>query len=115
MYEIKRYKELNGDFRTTYHNNNRDNDNKEHIPIAKGSPIKKNNNNETSSPTVNETYLKSAHNKETKKEDKYETMDTSYNKEEDKDKGMNVDSKTTTPDLPNPDKVIFNDDEKETT
>ena len=36
--------------------------------------------------------MKVTHTKETNKEDKDETMNTSYNKEEDDDRGMNLDS-----------------------
>ena len=42
-------------------------------------------------------------------------MDTSYNKEEDKYKGMTLDSKPSTPDPHNTDQSIDSDDETETT
>ena len=74
------------------HDDDRKNDNKEHIHRAKGRPIKNKKKNKPSSPTVNETSLKATHNKETNEEDKDETMDTSYNKEEEKYEGMTVDS-----------------------
>ena len=64
-----------------------------------------------SSPTVQETYPKETHNTETNKTDKYETMDTSYNKKEDEYEGMTLDSETSTPDPPTPDQVMYSDDE----
>ena len=63
-----------------YHEDDSDNGNEEHIPRAKLLPIKNNKKNTPSSPTVKETFLKATHNKETNEEEKYETMDTSYNK-----------------------------------
>ena len=54
--------------------------------------------------------MKETHNKETNKEDKYETIDTIYNKEEDKYELMNLDCKTLTPDPYNPDQVIDSND-----
>ena len=42
-------------------------------------------------------------------------MDTSYNKEENEYEGMTLDSKSSTPDSPNPAEVIDIDDEMETT
>ena len=42
-------------------------------------------------------------------------MDTRYNKEEEEDEGITLDSETSTPDPPNPDQVIDSDDETKTT
>ena len=42
-------------------------------------------------------------------------MDTIYNKDEEEVEGINLDSKTSTPDPPNPGQVIDSDDETETT
>ena len=42
-------------------------------------------------------------------------MDTSYNKEEVKDEGTNLDYEPSTPDPPNHSQVIDSDDETETT
>ena len=41
MYDTNRDDELNGDFGMTEHNDNSDNDNKEHTPREKGKLIKK--------------------------------------------------------------------------
>ena len=83
MYGLNSEEELNGDLGTKDHDDDSCNDNEEHIPIAKGRPIKNNKRNKISSPTVKETFLKVTHNKEINEEDKYETKDTSYNKKED--------------------------------
>ena len=42
-------------------------------------------------------------------------MDTSYNKDNDKDEGMTLDSELSTPDPPNTGQIIDSDDETETT
>ena len=42
-------------------------------------------------------------------------MDTRYNKKEYGDEGMTLDSKTSTPDPPNPEQVIDNDNKIDTT
>ena len=97
------------------HDNNSDTDDEEHIPRAKGWPIKNKNKNKPPSLTVKEMYLKVTHAKETNEEDKDETMYTSYNKEEDNDKGMTLDSGPSSPDPPNLGQVIYSDDETETT
>ena len=70
MYEINSDKELDGDFGTSYHDDDSNNYKEENIPRAKGQPIKKNINNKLSSPTVKETLLKETHTKETNEEDK---------------------------------------------
>ena len=59
--------------------------------------------------------MKVTHTKETNKEDKDETMNTSYNKEEDKDEGITLDSKPSTPDPPNLGQVIGRYDEMDKT
>ena len=84
MYDLNIDKELNGDFRTSDHDDNRKNGNKEHIPTAKLRPIQKNKKNKPSSPTVKETSLKSTHAKETNEEDKDETIGTRYKKKKTK-------------------------------
>ena len=53
-----------------------------------------------------ETSLKVTHTKEINEEDRGYTMDTSYNKEENKDEGMTLDSEPSTPDPPNPGHII---------
>ena len=98
MYELNSDKELNGEFGTVDYDDDSNHDNKEHIPRAKGLPIKKKKKNKPSSPTVKETPLKATYNKKTNEEDKYETMESSYNKEEDEDEGMTLDSEPSTPD-----------------
>ena len=55
VYDQNSNKELNGDFGTAGHDNESGNENKEHIPRAKGKPIYKNNNNKPSNPTVRRT------------------------------------------------------------
>ena len=93
VYDLNSDDKINGDFGTIDHENDINNDNKEHIPRAKVRPINNNNNNKPSPPTVKETSLKTTQDKETNKEDKDDTMGTSYNKEEDKYEGMTLDSK----------------------
>ena len=114
VYDLNSDKELDGIFGTEDHDNNINNHNKEHIPRAKGRPIENNKKNKPSSTTIKETSPKAAHTKETNKEDKGDKMDTIYNKEEEKDEGMTLDSGPSTPDPPNPDKLIGSDDEMET-
>ena len=58
--------ELNEYFRTTEHDDNIENDNKEHIPRAKGRPIKKDKENKKYSLTVKETSMKVTHTRKTK-------------------------------------------------
>ena len=79
VYDLNIDKEINEYFGTSDHENNSDNNNKQHIPRSKGKPIKKKKKNKPSSTTVKETSLKSTHTKETNKVDKYDTMNTSYN------------------------------------
>ena len=80
VYDLNRDKEINGDFRTADHNNDRGNNNKDYTPRAKLRPLKNKNKNKTYSPTVKGKFLKATHNKESREEDKDETMDTRYNK-----------------------------------
>ena len=115
MYEINSDKELTGYFRTTENDNGIGSHNKEHIPRLKGRPVKKKNKNKPFSPTGKGTYLKATQNKETNKEEKYETMNTSYDKKEDEDEGMTLEYEPSTPDPTNTDQVIDNYDETETT
>ena len=82
MYEPDSDDKINGDFGMSKHDDNRNNDNEEHIPRERGWPIKKTKKNKPSSLTVKEISLKVTHTKEPNKEDKYETMDTICNKEE---------------------------------
>ena len=49
------------------HEDDIENNKKQHIPRAKGKPIKNNNNNKPSYLTVKETLLKENHTRETKK------------------------------------------------
>ena len=64
VYDLKSDEKLNGDFGTVVYDDDRENDNKEHIPRVKGLTIKKKNKNKPSFPTVKETSLKSNQNKE---------------------------------------------------
>ena len=52
VYDLNSDYELNGDFGTEDHNDEIGNNNEEHIPRAKGRPIKKKKRKKTSSPTV---------------------------------------------------------------
>ena len=82
VYEPDIDNELNRYYRMAEHNDNSKNDNKDHIPRAKVTPIKKNKKIKPSSLTVKETSLKVSNSRETNNKYKDETMDISYNKEE---------------------------------
>ena len=91
MYNPDSKDELNGDFRMVEHDDNIDNDNKYHIPREKWRPIKNTKKNKPSFPTVKKSSLKEIHTKKINEGDNYETMDTSYNKDEDKDEVTTLD------------------------
>ena len=97
MYDPDSDNELNEDFGMVEYDDNTNNCNKEHIQRAKGQPIKNNKNNRPSSTTVNKSSLKATRSNKIYKGDNYETMDTSYNKEEDEDEGITLDSEPSTP------------------
>ena len=82
VYDLDIDNTLNRYYRMAEHNDNSNNDNKEHIPRAKLTPIKKNKKIKPSSLTVKETSLKVSNSRETNNKYKDETMDISYNKEE---------------------------------
>ena len=85
VYDINSDEEVNGIFGTADHDDDSGNDNENNIPRAKLYSIKNKNKNKPSSPIVKVKFLQSTHYKETNEKEKYEKIDTSYNKIEDKD------------------------------
>ena len=77
--------------------------------------MKKTKNNKPSSLKVKEESLKVIHTKKNNKKDKDETMNNSYNKEKDEDKGMTLESEPSNSDPPNTGQLIYRYDETETT
>ena len=114
MYDTNRDDELNGDFGMTEHNDNSDNDNKEHTPREKGKPIKNNKKYKPSLLIVKKSPLKETHTKKIKEEDNDETMDTSCNKDKDENEWTNIDSEPSTLDSINTSQAIDSNEETET-
>ena len=115
MYNPDSGDDIHEDFRMSEYDDHSDNDNKDHIPRAKGQPIKNTRKNKPSSLTVKTSTLKETHTKKINKEDNDETMDTSYNKDKDKYEEINLDSEPSNPDPPNNGQLIDSDDETDTT
>ena len=65
MYDPDSDDKLNGDFVMTEYDDNKNNDNKNHIPREKGRPIENTKKNKPPSLTVKETSPKATHTKET--------------------------------------------------
>ena len=107
--------ELNVDFGIVEYDGNSNNDKDDHIPREKVRLIKKTKKKKSYLPTVKKESPKETHTRKINEEDNDEKMDTSYNKGEDEYEGMTLNSKPSTPDLPNTGQVIDSNDEKETT
>ena len=93
MYDPDSDDGLNRDLGIAEHDDNSNNDHEQYILISKYRNIKNTKKNKPSSLTVKNEYLKVTHTKKINKKDNDETMDTSYNKDQDKYEGMILDSK----------------------